>query len=251
MRDVQTLAAERVTRREFIDLMWRPGPGEHVTFIAPTQNGKTTLAFELLDACATPRVPAMVLVMKPRDPTVTRWNKRLGFRLVRTWPPGQVRSLFEQKPRGWLLWPRMTKDVDANNYECWRQFKPALQDAYWSGNRIVFADELFGLTNILKLGTVIEAIYTQGAGMGVGLWAAVQKPTHVTRHAYSQAEHLFLGKDPDKDVRKRYAEIGGMDTEAILYNIGKLKKYEWLYIRRSPSDDDPEGRSPMCIIGRE
>ena len=42
----------RVPREEFVTQRWHYEPGEHVTLLAPTGNGKTTLAYELLNVTA-------------------------------------------------------------------------------------------------------------------------------------------------------------------------------------------------------
>ena len=51
-----------IGREEFLADYWTYKSGEHVTLIAPTQSGKTTLAFQLLARSAGPSLPAVVLV---------------------------------------------------------------------------------------------------------------------------------------------------------------------------------------------
>lgn len=97
MPDVQ-----RFDRDTFIREYFRYKPGEHVSFIGPTGSGKTTLAYQLLQEVSSKVLQAIVFVMKPRDDTATKWNKKLGFKRVRNWPPPM--SIWEpNKPPGYTL----------------------------------------------------------------------------------------------------------------------------------------------------
>src|ERR1041384_776737 len=82
-------------REEFLKERWDYKAGEHVTFLAPTQDGKTTLAFQLLETTASKELPAIVLVQKPRDPVVKQWLKHLrderGWIKTENWPPNPIR----------------------------------------------------------------------------------------------------------------------------------------------------------------
>jgi hypothetical protein len=69
--------------------------------------------------------------------------------------------------------------------------------------------------------------------MGAGLWAGTQQPFHIPTHAYRQAEHLFIAKDPDKRSRERYDEIGGLDSGTVRAWVLALRKHQFLYLRRS------------------
>lgn len=216
-------------RREFISRYWHYRPGEHVTFLAPTGSGKTTLAYQLLEATATEKVPAVTLVMKPRDRTVNLWDRRLDSRVVRSWPP--TRRLWRGESRSYTVWPRHSfTDIDADNERMRRVFYSAVTDSYRKGNRIIFADELYGLCAELGLQTEIVAVYTRGRSMGCGIWGASQRPSYIPLWAYSQASHLFMHRDPDRRARDRYAEIGGVDPDLVRRITASLPKYHYLYI---------------------
>jgi hypothetical protein len=231
---------ETFTRDEFLSQRWRYSAGEHVSFLGPTQSGKTTLGFQLMAESATPKLPAEVLVMKPRDSVVASWTKSLGFRRVKSWPP--VPSLTAPRPPGYTLWPKPTFDFHRDNATLAREFQKCLQESYRKGNRIIFADEVWGLTNELGLTTELVALWSRGASMGAGLWAATQRPSHVPLWMYSQAHHLFLSYEPDARARDRFAEIGGLDPHLVKATVMALKKYQWLYIRR----DGPA----LCIVDK-
>lgn len=241
MTNARELRIVRIPRDDFLSRYWSYRMGEHVTFIAPTGNGKTTLAFQLLNRTATPELPALVLAMKPKDKTVADFRQETGFRLVRSWPPPY--SLWQPaKPRGWVLWPRHSFNPYVDNPRHAQIFSRALLDSYKRGKRIVFADEVYSLEQELGLDEETICLWTKGRSMGTGLWSATQKPTHVSLWAYNQATHLFLSYDPDKRSRDRFREIAGVDPLLIARGVEELDEYEWLYVKRAGR------RSTLCII---
>ena len=71
-RDAEGRQVIRIPRDEFIADRWVYEPGEHVSLIGITGSGKTTLMRQLLVATATPKLPAVVLAVKPRDANMRR-----------------------------------------------------------------------------------------------------------------------------------------------------------------------------------
>lgn len=228
-------------REEFLSTRWRYRAGEHVTFLGPTGVGKTMLGLDLLRRTTHPRLPGLVLVMKPRDPVVERFAREAEYTRVRTWPPPW--RPWRADPPGWVVWPRVSFDPAADDEEMERQFGTALVDSYRRGNRIVFGDEVYGLSEELGLRRPLVTLWTRGRSMGTGLWSATQKPSHIPTWAYNQAEHLFLHYDPDKRNRDRFEEIGGIESRLVQDIVMSLPKYHWLYVRR----DGPA----MCVIAKD
>jgi hypothetical protein len=234
----------RFTRGEFLRHRWRYRPGQHVSFIAPTQDGKTTLAFQLMQVTASPELPGTVAVMKPRDPTPAAWGKYLGFPEVATWPPRKPRP-WEEKPGGYVHWPRHTFDVAVDNRHLSGEFEKSLRHAYQHGQCIYFADEVYGMIAELDgLEDDLIALWSRGGGMGAGLWTATQRPAGsqghgVPGHMYSNTTHLFLSRDPDKRSRQRYGEIGGVDPAKIEEAVLNLRRYEFLYVLKADEHGGP------------
>jgi len=247
--DIAGTRIRRFTRAEFLARRWQYRAGEHVAFLAPTQDGKTTLAYQLLQVTARPTLPAVVLVMKPRDPTPAAWTRHLGFIETPLWPPPKLPP-WHEKPSGWTLWPKHTFIVDIDNAHMTEQFKKALQWAYQRGNCIVFADEVYGILAELEgLESDLIALWSRGGGMGTGLWSATQRPAGsqghgVPGHMYSNSKHLFLSRDPDAKSRQRYGEIGGIDPKLVSAAVLSLKRFEFFYITRGSGQGGPY----FCIV---
>ncbi len=234
-------ALATIPRADFPGRFFRYESGEHVTVVGPTGCGKSWLVFELLKVTATPKRPAVYLVKKPRDSLITSNGKKLGFRTIRNWPP--TPSIWHpRKPPGWLLWPKTRFDQKVDRPHKGGIFAKALMDSYKTGDRIVVADDGYGLSELLSLREDLIEMWTEARSMDAGLWTMFQKPSHVPLWAYSQAEHLFLFKDPDKRARERFAEIGGLDPDLIKDSVMNLEKHQCVYIRR----DGPR----MCIIDK-
>lgn len=239
---VLTVADTDVTvydRDEFLDEVWSYEGGQHVTIIGPTGTGKTWLGFQLLERTARPELPAVVLVMKPRDETVERWAKGRDYRRVTNWPP-QFSEVLRKKPSGFILKPDHAFDPDVDTPRHRQIFRRAILGSYKKGERIIFADELYSLCEELDLDDELISVWTKGRSMEAGVWGATQRASHVPLWAYSQATHLFLAFDPDKKAQLRFSEISGMDPDLVKAVVFQLQRHEWLYINQ-------EERT-MCVI---
>lgn len=230
----------RLTREDFIRDYWDYKAGQHVTILAPSGGGKTQFSFELLGATATPECPAYVLVMKERDKTVSMFAKRFHFRILKSWPPPTLIK-FQKKPPGYVVWPPGNPNVHVEKARHANIFARVIQWLYWSkGKKILFADESYSLEKELGLVEEINRIHTKGRGMDCGLWCASQRPAWISQWAY-QANHVFIGNDPDRKARERYGEIAsGIDPAVIREVNERLAPFEFLYINRE--------HKTMCIV---
>jgi hypothetical protein len=240
------MQVQHFERDDFLLNYWDYQAGQHVGLIGPSQRaGKTTFAFQLLEH--TPDyLPAAVLVMKPRDPTVSAGMTRLGYKEVDNWPP-PPRMPWQPKHTRHVVWPRHTFNVEEDNAHLKDVLGRALNHRYKTGDGIVFADELYGLTVELGLNSEVEALLTRGGGMGAGLWFATQKPSGtraggITTFAYNNPTWMFLSRDPVKANTDRYAEMQcGIDPGFIQWVTMNLPPFHWLCINR----DGPY----MCTVG--
>lgn len=231
----------RFDRRTFLTQVWDYRAGDCVTVLAPYGGGKTQLAFQLLDHTMRPELPAIVMVMKPRDKTITTWNAKAKLPVVRDWPPPPTKSIFAKKPPGWILWPRHVHDPAYDTPRHRAIFRRAILDSYKRGKKILFADETYSLEEEMDLTVELRTVWTKGRSMEDGLWAASQRAAYISKWAY-QAQHLFLGHDGDVDAQRRLAEIGGSVNPAhVRWVVERLGLYEFLYINRD--------ERAMCIVG--
>jgi hypothetical protein len=191
------------------------------------------------------KVPPVVMVAKPADPVPARWLKGMEYRRVDSWPPPWKPG----RPPGYALWPPHLKGgtVAENHAHLAAVFEPCYQDLFQNKRpSIAVCDETYFHSALLGLGPVMARHWTQGAGMGAGLWDATQKPSgtaegQIPTFRYNSSEHTFLGHDPDKRNRDRFGEIGGVDPKLVGNVVMGLDRYEWLYIQRTGAR--------MAIIG--
>lgn len=242
--DVDLSHVIRYTRDEFLTDVWDYKPSfdnmECVTVLAPMGGGKSYLMFQLLKATSLTDVTTVVLVMKPRDSTVSRFIPRLKFSVIRTWPPPVVKSRVN-KPAGYVLWPLEHDDPDVTDKQQTTIFRRLMRYGYRKGNFIVVADEIYSLEKELNLTPDMRRIWTKGRSNGCGLWGGTQRPAFVSLWAY-QAQHIFIGNDPDEETIKRLGQLGaGIPKEWVMATVRSLGKYEFCYLNR-------EERS-MCIVG--
>lgn len=242
IRGVPDVEVIRYGRREFLDEVWDYHVGEHVTILAPSGGGKTQLGYELLEVTAKPELPAVVLVMKPRDATVTRFVKRVHFKVVRSWPPPRLGRML-QKPPGYALWPAATFDIDRDEAAQKRIFGGCIRWCYRKGKWIVFGDETYSLENELPNGGLkkeIRTVHTKGRSMECGFWVASQRAAYISMWSY-QAHHMFIGNDTTEAAQDKLSDLGAnVDKKLVKYIVANLKQYEFLYINR-------DART-MCII---
>ena len=242
------------SRRDFLDIVWRYGSGQHVTMLGPTQRGKTTLCLQLLQRSISPEHRCVILASKPpgRDGTMGRAAEMLNLRVVKEWPP--VKTYKDRNRNGYVLQPEQhMKDIPADHANIRKQFKKAMlaNFAQTKNPVITVCDEAYFVQNTLKLKDEYEAPLMRGAPHNAE-WSLIQRGRWMSYLAYSMPEHIFIYYDPDRSNRQRYSEIGGVDPkyiEAIIENLQTKEVKngsttctisEALYIRRSGF---------MCIVG--
>jgi hypothetical protein len=215
-------------------------PGQHVVFAGPTQKGKTELAFTLLEYLATPEVPVWVAVSKPRDPVTSKWGRKLEYRRSDVYPPQKrIRDIDPaNRPSGYLIWPDMSaSDIAVENAALvtGNLIKGVYADGSKGKRCILMLDDTVTKSKVLGLDKEMVMVLTMAGAMGIGAWCFVQKPTGAGETAlwsFSQSDHIFIARDPDKRNRERYTEIGGFDSKEVERITLTLKPYQFLYLER-------------------
>lgn len=199
--------------------------GEHVTAIGSTGQGKTTLCLALLQRREFPTV----LACKPRDEVLDD-VKKYGYDITRKWPPGRFDGRFytPQKTPKLCLWPPSEKLHALGKQRS--VFLEYLEDAFQSGGYAIFADEIRYLTADLGLEKEMIRILLQGRSLGLSLVSSTQRPRHVPLEIYSQATHLFLFRESDKQNLQRLSEIGGINSDEVKLIVQKLPQHHFMYI---------------------
>lgn len=238
-----TQQLERIPLDTFIADYWTPMPGEHTALIGPNGHGKTTVGLRLLAKAHElhPHVRGVALAMKPDkgpksegrkatgDRTVARLTRALGGRIARRWPPPLLWP-WQHEPAFWAYWPRHTMDPHQDLPAHQEAFAACLLESYKKGDRWVFMDEAYSLSNELKLDTEMVTLWTKGRSMNVGVFAATQRPAHVPLWFYSESKHFFLWAMTDGAAYDRLKEIGNVDPQLIRSALSTLGKHECLYL---------------------
>lgn len=210
--------APRVPWHDFYRDVFRWEHGEHVAMIGPTGQGKTTLMRALL-----PLHPfTVVFATKPRDRSMTALE-RDGYVIVDRWRSIDPRTM----PRR-ILWPDASRlDSDATQRQI---FADAMARIYREGAWTVAVDELWYLTNVLKLSKEIKTYLLQARALDISFVAATQKPAWVPTEVYDQSTHLFLWRNNDGRAQQRLGEINNVDSALVRQAISSLEKHQFLYI---------------------
>jgi hypothetical protein len=229
------------SRQEFGEFRFDYGPGQHVVFGGPSTRGKTRLAFNMLEYTVTPDLPAMVAVSKPDDKETAVQGARLGFRRVAEWPPPpKIGELFDGKPAGYLVWPKMG-NINTDIATCTKVTRDLMAHVYAGGARqqhaILIMDDTMVKAKVMGLDGQMVTILAMAGAMGIGLWIFVQKPTdsgRTTLWGYENATHLFLTKGGDERGLKRYMEIAnaGEYGPVIQRIIPSLEDYQFAYLHK-------------------
>lgn len=238
-----------IPRTEFAVSRFSYKPGQHVVFAGPTQRaGKTTLAFHLLEHCASPQLPVYVAVSKPKDPVTSREGARLKYRRVADYPfSPKIKEMFSDgKPSGYLIWPDMN-DPSTAMPNASAVTQRLIEGVYAEGAKnkkcILYLQDTVTKSQVLMLDRPMVMVITMSGAMGVGGWFEVQKPSDAgkaARWSYPNAEHVFISKDPVKSNRDYYSDIGGFDSNIVGKISLSLKPYQFLYLERS--------HGYMCIV---
>jgi len=236
-----SVGLEVVPRMLFASRFFHYKPGQHVLFGGPSQHGKTSCAFDLLEHVATVQLPAYFAVSKPEDEVTRRRGTELGYRFVSDWPA--TRKIGElmggEKPSGYVIWSKFG-DFDNDVARCADVTARLIRDRYTAGTKkqkgIMVMDDTMLKAKVLGLDGDMVTILAMAGAMGLGLWTFVQKVTDSGRTplwAYSQSEHFFFLHDGVVSAQKTYAEKADMDWRDFAAATGSLEEYQFLYRSRS------------------
>lgn len=218
---------DRLTRGEFLDMFAAEyGSGQHVTFLGPTQRGKTTLSHQMLAQVISPEMRVHMLATKPkgRDPVMAKAAERLNLRIVSEWPPNY--NYKDRQRNGYIIQP----DHDMHDHKKTTanlklHSAAAINDSYASKRPVILdLDETHIIQNQLKLKDEIESPLMRGAPV-CGVWCLIQRGYYITYLAYCSPEWMLIYYDPDQANQRRYGEIGGVDPKGVAQLVSNLKTH--------------------------
>lgn len=210
--------APRIPWDQFLNEKFTWRQGEHVALIGPTGQGKTTLLKHLL-----PVHPyVVVFATKPKDESMDGLI-RSGYYPVKHW-----QSLDPKKFPRRVLWPDASSLSSTDSQKA--VFHDAFQRIYREGGWTVAIDELWYISQILRLEMDVKLYLLQARALGISLLAATQRPAWVPLEVYDQSTHLFFWRDNDENNLRRLSGISFRSADLIRSVVADLERYQVLYI---------------------
>lgn len=197
--------------------------GQHVAIVGTTGSGKTFVAQDI----KLMRNWLVVIATKSKDETLDGYT---GFVKRSSWPPewNEKLVLFWQKPKSLL---------DLHSIQL--AIYSVLNHLYRYGGWTIYFDDLFFVSETLKLKGALRMFYTQVRSSDVSIVASIQRPFWVPVEAMSQSTYCLLFATQDENDIKRVSEGLGVNYRVLLSAISHLQKYEFLLLIR--------GQAPIIV----
>lgn len=201
--------------------------GEHVAICGTTGSGKTFVAEDI----KLMRKWLVVIATKSNDETLDAYS---GFSKRTSWPPDFHEKLV-------LLWKK-PKDL-VKLRETQELVYTTMNHLFRYGGWTIYFDDLFFVSETLKLKSAIRVFYTQVRSSNVSIVASIQRPFWVPVEVVSQSKYaiLFVTQD-EKDIH-RVAEGLGVNYRVLCAALEKLEQYEFLLLIR--------GKTPIIVHKKE
>ena len=196
--------------------------GDHGSFVAPTQVGKTTCCQEV---CRIRRFVA-VLGCKVKDDSLERYETKYGYRRIKEWPPPA--SLYIDYARE-LVWPPIKNREDIDKWK-WL-YQKVLNTVFADGKWTVVLDDAIMLQERLKLKLETQDNLFMG-GNKVTIYTLAQRPAFVTKFTWSASSWAFLGKFVDDEDARSLSSLGGVNAKRIRGAMAGLnsREHELLFV---------------------
>lgn len=152
---------------------------DRVLFVGKTGSGKTYAAEQLA------RPIERLIVADPKGMLKGKWD-------TVDWDSSTTKLLNKGEP----IRVRIPAPLDKD----WEKY---FQKVYEAGDCTLYIDEMYGVITNGNAGPYLTACYTRGRELGIGTWAATQRPRRIPIFARSEAEWIFcfrLKTDADRKV---------------------------------------------------
>jgi ABC-type oligopeptide transport system ATPase subunit len=200
--------------------------GEHLTIIGPTGSGKTTLGLELLRTM--PYVS--IIATKQSDDTLSSFAERnKEYRIIKEFLWSHTQKTLDDKL---IVWPKLTKDAgDVSKQQI--PIRNSLNRMFFQGGWSIFADELWLLTNRLKLSSILESYWSQGRSSGLSIIGCVQRPAFIPRMAFSEPRYLLIGQMEDRRDVETVSNGTNINQKILATEVNKLSRHSFLFYSRN------------------
>lgn len=197
---------------------WRQG--EHVTAVAPTGAGKTTLFSELMPM----RGYNIMFGTKPADKSYDR-ILRSGYK--------RIERITEARPthNNYLLWPSQKPTIAQTVANQREAFLEAMDTIVLQRSWTVWVDECKYIAQFLKLERQLTYMLEQLRSINATVVSGAQRPAFLPLSALSSASHIFLWKTPLDADKKRLSDIGGVDVKLLHEEMQSLDRFEFIYVK--------------------
>ena len=203
------------------------GRDQRLAVVGKTGTGKTYL----LRALAAP-VTRLVVIDSKGTLGGEDWN-------LAPWTPKTAFALAAGKP----VRLRVLAPMDGD-------YEPFFSAVYNAGDCVLVIDELFAVSDRGKFGPWLQACYTRGRELKVGVWAAMQRPSWVPLMALSEADYYVCFRLQLEEDRRRMAAFMGPQVEAPVRDKYGFWLYstEWENPRYARSLEVRESRRREAIV---
>jgi len=196
---------------------WRQG--QHVGMVGPTECGKTTFALSILER----RRFAALFGTKPRDDVLTAWAQTNGYRRMNRWE--QLDPVVHPHR---LLWPPANDIYAAKTQQ--PVFREAMRSIFKEGGWTLFLDELWYLSNVLKLDIEARIFWLQARSNKISLVVATQRPAWVPLEMYDQSSWLMFWRDNDETNLRRISGISYLSRYKVQNAVASLPQHQALVV---------------------
>lgn len=205
---------------------------QHFGLVGPTEQGKSNLAYHLLDVY---RTYVAYFAIKTKDDTLQAFVDSGRYVRIYDWPPIKKRAVGrgrpytpEEMPRR-LVWPDATSlDSEAEQQ---RVFSKALRDIYVTGGWCPVFDDYWYLAHILGFEKDTKKMLANARSNEIPMLICAQRPAgNRLVELFDQTSHLCFFRDMDEPNLNRISGVGATSARAIRGFVANLDPYQFLYV---------------------